>query len=93
MSENVVFKFRLGDRVKDRVTGYKGIIDMRGQCLNGCVRYSIQAPVSEKDGAMPTGYWIDEAQLEFVDAGLNDNPVPQSPTGGPVIKSPNQMIK
>jgi hypothetical protein len=32
---------------------------------------------------MRDGRWVDEAQLELIDQGLNDKPVKQSDTGGP----------
>jgi len=37
------FKFELGDEVKDRVSGYKGIIRVRSQYLTGCNVYGIQS--------------------------------------------------
>ncbi|MGR3179803.1 MAG: hypothetical protein ACUZ8E_17325 [Candidatus Anammoxibacter sp.] len=84
----VEFKYDLGIRVRDRVTGTEGIIDMRTEYLNGCIRYSVQpkakTPNPEK---MPESYWFDENQIEFVDNGLNDNPVRKRLTGGPVESS------
>lgn len=84
----VSFKFELGDRLRDRVSGYEGICDMRGECLNGCLRYSLQAGLKE-DGSMKEGYWIDEGQLEKIDKGVNAKPVKKSKTGGPVTRSPS----
>lgn len=85
------FQYNLGDRVRDRVTNYKGIVTARIEHLNGCRQYSVQAGLGE-DGKMLDGYNIDEAQLEFVDKGLNEKPVPRTPTGGPMTKlTPNRI--
>jgi hypothetical protein len=83
MTETVEFLFPLGVKVQDRVTGFTGIVDMRAQYLNGCKRYSVTPPVDKKTGEMRDGRWVDEAQLELIDQGLNDKPVKQSDTGGP----------
>lgn len=83
--EQVEFQFTLGSRVRDRVSLVEGVVDMRAQYLNGCIRYSVQ-PQSDKPNPdkMPSSYWIDEGQIELVDEGLNlEESVIQTPTGGP----------
>ena len=91
MSEQVTFKFRLGDRVKDRVTEYVGIVDARKQHLNGCIMYSVQGPVDPDNPELKAGWWIDEIQIEFVDVGLNEEPVEKSSTGGPMTRAKKDM--
>ena len=86
MSDTVKFKYELGVRVKDRVSEMIGIVDMRAQYLNGCIRYSVQ-PKIKKDGDRPESWWIDEAQIELVDEGLNKKPVKIKRTGGPSTES------
>lgn len=91
--EKVTFKFALGINARDRVTGQEGILDMRAQYLNGCVRYSLQPKISPQDPTKrPDSYWIDEQQLELVDQGLNQNPIKKQKTGGPVEKSTRARI-
>ena len=86
--ETVNFKFALGVRARDRVTGQIGILDMRAQNLNDCIKYLLQPPVLETDNTKrPESFWIDEQQLEKIDDGLNENPVLKSTTGGPVERS------
>lgn len=53
---------KLGDRVKDSITGFAGIAIARCEYLNGCVRVSIQ-PVKLKDGKPIDELWVDESQL------------------------------
>lgn len=74
-----MFKFKLGQKVKDKVTGYQGIITGRTEWLNGCIRYCIQAK-KKKDGTIPETEHVDEAQVRLVDQGLNTK---KKKTGGP----------
>lgn len=88
MTETVKFKFALGIKARDRVTGAEGIIDMRAEYLNGCIRYSLQPPCSSKEpNKRPDAYWVDEQQLEQIDEGLNAKPVMKGKRGGPVESS------
>ncbi len=78
-------KYDMGQKVKDKVTGLTGIIDSIAQCMNGCIRYSVQ-PKINKEQKVPSSYWIDEQQLELVDK----KPVvktKQTKTGGPMTIS------
>ena len=76
---------KLGQRLKDKVTGLTGIATSRCEYLNGCVQFAIQPPVNEK-GENVTDIWIDEGQLEFVDHGVlpesKPKPKPQASSGG-----------
>lgn len=49
--EKVTFKFDTGDRVKNPINGYEGVVVTREQWLNGCIRYDVEttmAPSAEK---------------------------------------------
>ena len=63
------FKFERGDRVKDRVTGFKGVIVSRGDHISGCNTYGVQ-PEQLKDGAPQESKWFDEPRLELVKSGV-----------------------
>jgi len=58
-------KFKLGDKVRDKISGLEGIITSRIEFLNGCVQYGIQPPVTP-DGTMQEVEYIDEEQLEII---------------------------
>lgn len=76
------WKFELGDKVKDLVSGFSGIITTRTEHLNGCKQYGI-APPTDKDGKMLEGYNIDGEQLVLIDKGLNKtSPIKKKQTGG-----------
>ncbi len=82
----VDFKFSNGQKVKDLVTGMKGIIDCAALWLNGCKRYSVQPPMKKGETEKPESWWIDEQQLELIDEGLNKKIKPRN-TGGPSFRS------
>jgi hypothetical protein len=85
--ESFEYLHPLGCRVRDRVTGYTGIVDGVMECLNGCIRYSVQPAVKE-DGTKQEGWWIDQGQIEFVDTGINmQKPVTKTKTGGPPTRT------
>ena len=55
----------LGDKVKDKVTGFVGVATCRTEFLNGCVQFGI-APKVGKDNKMPEPVDIDEDSLMIV---------------------------
>lgn len=86
MTQTFKHPFKLGSRLRCRVTGYTGIAVTVEQHLNGCVQYGIKPEVG-KDGKMPEGWAIDSQQLELLDDGLNETkPVERKVTGGPMRK-------
>lgn len=71
---------KLGQRVRDIVTGYVGIATARCEYLNGCVHYGVRAPC--KDNKPEDTHYIDWQQLEVVDDGVLGK-IAAQPTGGP----------
>ena len=55
----------LGDRVKDKISGLKGIVMAVSNYLYGCQRIGIQ-PEESKDGKPAEWFTVDEPQLEVV---------------------------
>jgi len=70
---------KLGNLIRDKVTGFEGIATARVEYINGCVQYCIK-PKMGKDKKMPEGEYIDLDQLEVVGNGIYIEP---EPTGGP----------
>ena len=58
-------KLKLGDEVRDTVTGFTGIAVCRHSYLQGCDRLTVQPPI-DKDRKMPESESFDEPQLEVV---------------------------
>ena len=53
----------MGDKVKDTITGFKGMIVARCQYINGCDQCLVKPGVDD-DGKMLAGEWIDDQQLK-----------------------------
>lgn len=63
----------LGDRVKDRISGFQGIAVARTEWLYGCVRITIQPEKSAKDGKPLENNTFDEPQCEVLKADAVEN--------------------
>jgi len=80
MKSNQLFRYELGDEVRDIITGFKGIITSRTEYINGCVRYGVQ-PQTLKDGKTIDAEWTDEKQLKLVKSKRIE--IEPERTGGP----------
>jgi len=56
----------LGLRVKDRVTGFKGVVSSIAFDLYGCVQ-AVVNPGMGKDGKLGDSAWHDVARLQVID--------------------------
>lgn len=83
-------KVELGNKVKDRVSGFTGIMVGRTSYLQGCDRCAVQPPVN-KDGTLPEMKHFDEPDLVFVDGGVIPNVTKGNP-GGPRSVSPSKEM-
>lgn len=68
-------KIELGDRVRDKITGLKGIAIGVTNWLFGCRRFCVQ-PEESKDGKPLETFVVDEPQLEIVKKGVVLPPTP-----------------
>jgi hypothetical protein len=59
-----------GDRVRDEVTGFEGIVICRSVWLNGCVRFVVQAEHVGKDGVPIPCETIDAQQTKLIKKGV-----------------------
>lgn len=66
-----ITRFELGQRVKDKVTGFQGIAIARTEHLNRCWSYDVQAEVIKKeDGATGSFESFQSNRLELVNEGI-----------------------
>jgi hypothetical protein len=72
---------KLGDRVKDRMTGFEGIVVCHSQWITGCARLTVQ-PTDLHDGKRRDTECFDEPQLMVVEKGAFKLNVASDP-GGP----------
>lgn len=77
MSQRVV---ELGDRAKDQITGFTGIVVAITEWLNGCIRVTIQ-PAELHEGKPVESWTFDIEQIAKCD-GVGFRPE-TTPSGGP----------
>lgn len=63
----MVFTIENGTTVKDRVTGFSGVVTGRCDYLTGCRQYLVQ-PAIDKDEKFVESRWFDEDRLLVQDA-------------------------
>jgi hypothetical protein len=74
---------KLGDKVKDRVTGLTGIVIARTDWLNGCIRMTVQ-PQELKDGKPVDSSCFDIEELVLLKAGAVSPKPEEKRTNGPM---------
>jgi hypothetical protein len=85
--EEVKFKFPLGCKLVDIVSGFEGIAVARIQYLNGCLQYCVKPKIKlSEPEKMPDGIYIDESQLKMVEEKAIH--VEKRSTGGPQQDTP-----
>lgn len=67
-------KLKLGQKAKDKITGFEGIVTGCAEYLTGCDQYVLQ-PKCEKQGTYPDGQWFDEGRLELVGEAMTKKDV------------------
>ena len=84
MTNDDDFDFQLGSHVRDKLTGFEGIVVCRAQWLNNCSTYSVK-PRQLKDGIPQESFSFDEPQLELVEDAVMPS---RRDTGGPERQMP-----
>lgn len=73
---------KLGQKVKDKVTGFTGIVIGKAEYLTGCNQYGVQPKVT-KEQKVDSAIWFDEGRLEIVGPGIAPKEVAAKKKGGP----------
>ena len=78
---------RLGQRVRDKISGYEGVVVARTEWLWGCVRYGVRSEKLDKEGLPLEDKWFDEDEILVLPAEVQEAPRPSAErrvaTGGP----------
>lgn len=61
----------LGDRAKDPITGFVGIVTSVSTFLHGCIRIGISPEKLDKDGKPKEDKYFDQSQLVLVKARVH----------------------
>lgn len=65
-----MYRIKLGQEVKDNISGFKGIAICRCLWLHGCERILVQPAMGKKDEKLPESHTFDEPQLEIISDGV-----------------------
>ena len=60
------FKFEMGDKVREKITGYTGLITGQHRWITGCDQFTISPEGLDKNGVPIQSHVIDEGRLEIV---------------------------
>jgi len=83
---------QLGQKVRDKVTGFEGITTARCEYLNGCIQYCV-SPRIDKDGKKADYHYMDEGQLEVIKGeGINIRQ-PRKEPGGVMNNTPSEVYR
>ena len=61
-----MFKFNLGDELKDTLTEFQGVAIGRNEFLDSSRRYCLQAKLLTNDKTPLDGVWVDEYRLKLI---------------------------
>jgi len=81
-----MFRLELGQKVKERITGFSGVVMARVEYLTGCHQYAVGPQKMDKDGTMPGWTYLDDDLLVKVKGKIS---LKKKPTGGPQ-QTPNR---
>lgn len=96
MATPTTFIFDMGDRVRDVVNGYEGVIIGRFEYWTGCNHYGVEAATTDGGSKVPYES-VDEQRLELVKAAAvtlprryADKPAVRTSPGSPAARSPQR---
>ena len=67
---------KLGDKAKDKISGFKGIVTAKSEYLNGCTRILIESMGLQESGIPVEAQWFDDVQVETIKSGAFAGKVP-----------------
>ncbi|GAF86063.1 unnamed protein product [marine sediment metagenome] len=82
IGEQTMIKIKLGDRVRDKITGFTGIATARTEWLYGCICITIQGERLEK-GVPIEPHTFDQSSLEEVKTSTGIKRDKEDPPAGP----------
>lgn len=71
-------QIKLGDEVKDAITGFRGIVTARASYITGCDQVCVQ-PMQGSDGTVKDAKWFDDVRVEYVGSAFDPGRFGRSP--------------
>ncbi len=84
---SVKFKYENGDVLRDKVTGFTGVVMVRAEYSTGCIHFGI-ASNELKNGEPLDWHWFDQSRLELLESSVVQFEIPEGSTSGPFPKGP-----
>lgn len=78
-----MFKYELGQELKDIVTGFSGIVMCRSEYFTGCKHYGLASKALSKEGKVNEWEYFDESRLVLVSKKKVFDREGLKPTSGP----------
>jgi len=75
-----------GDKVRDKITGFEGVVICISFWLNGCVQINVLSAERDKDGKEVSD-WFDQGRIELIKEGVIS--VDDDENGGPQSSQPS----
>ena len=82
---------KLGQKGRDKVTNFEGIIIAKSIWLFGCNQYALTPSVGS-DGKVAEALWIDEGRVEVIGNGVLPKEVKSKKDGGPQRDAPKRVF-
>lgn len=83
--ENKMIK--LGQKAKDKITFFTGILTARHQYITGCDQYTLSPSGVDDTGNLKEAYSFDEGRIEIIGPGITEASVKSKNPGGPQLQS------
>ena len=71
----------LGKKVRDKITGFEGIVVGQVAYIYGCKQYAVSA--KSVDNKIEDAKWFDEGRIEVIGEGIEPKTVQAELPGGP----------
>lgn len=85
---------KVGQTVRDLITGFEGVVTARIEFLYGCVRLTVEPKTLDKDGNPSDGFSFDEQRCEVVKATKPKvSKDSTAPAGGPAGEEPASTVR
>jgi hypothetical protein len=83
----------LGDRVRDRINGFEGIVTGRAEYLFGCRQVLVAPTVLGEHGKVPESCWLDEDRVALVEVEAVPIPATAVEAGGGPLTCPAPPVR
>jgi hypothetical protein len=83
----------LGDRVKDKINGFAGIVIGRASYLYGCRQLLVAPEKLDEKGDIRTASWVDEDRFEHVVSAVHVSPESAAERAGGPLTSPAPPVR